>query len=71
MWEFLLSWLVWLSADPVTLDHEYPRAAAAVAAARASMAIEAPAKAANCPTGKCVPGVAPATASPARPIGGR
>jgi hypothetical protein len=70
MWELLLSWLVWLSADPVTLDHEYPRAAAAVAAARASMAVEAPAKA-NCPTGKCVTGATPATSSPARPIGGR
>lgn len=71
MFEWLLQLLVWLSADPVTLDHEYPRAAAAVAAARASMAVEPPAKAANCPAGKCVPGVAPATASPARPIGGR
>jgi hypothetical protein len=70
MWEFLLSWLVWLSADPVTVDHEYPRAAAAVAAARASMAVEAPAKA-DCPTGKCVTGATPATVSPARPIGGR
>ncbi len=70
MFEWLLQLLVWLSADPVTLDHEYPRAAAAVAAARASMAVDAPAKA-DCPTGKCVTGATPATASPARPIGGR
>ena len=69
MWELLISWLVWLSVDPVVIDAEYPRAAAAVAAARASMATEPPAK--DCPTGKCAPGVAPATGAPARPTGGR
>lgn len=37
MWEWILAWLVWLSADPVAASAEHPRAAAAVAAARASM----------------------------------
>jgi hypothetical protein len=41
MWQWLIAWLVWLSADPAALDLERPRAAAAVAAARASMAVEA------------------------------
>jgi hypothetical protein len=41
MWQWLIAWLVWLSADPAVLDLERPRAAAAVAAARASMAVEA------------------------------
>lgn len=36
-WQWLVSWLVWLSADPAVADLEVPRAAAAVAAARASM----------------------------------
>jgi hypothetical protein len=66
MWESLLSWLVWLSADPVTLDQEYARAAAAVAAAHASMATEVPAKAADCKTGKCVPGASPTSVSPSK-----
>ena len=62
MWDLVLSWLVWMSADPVTLDQEYARAAAAVAAAHASMATEAPVKAADCK--KCVPGASPASALP-------
>ena len=33
--------LVWLSADPQTIDLERPKAAAAVAAARSSMTVEA------------------------------
>jgi len=37
MWEAFLAWLVWLSSDPTAIDREAPRAAAAVAAARASM----------------------------------
>jgi hypothetical protein len=41
MWRWLISWLVWLSADPATLDLERARAAAAVAAARASLAVDA------------------------------
>lgn len=37
LWRWLISVLVWLSADPAAVDLEAPRAAAAVAAARASM----------------------------------
>lgn len=62
LWQTLIAWLVWLSADPQALDLEAPRAAAAVAAARASMLPEAPAPAppapADCDCGKsCVRGV--------------
>lgn len=111
LWRWLISWLVWLSADPAAIDLERPRAAAAVAAARATMVSAAPAptpppkpgeccgecggkgymvmpdghrvacpcpadckcKAAKaCPDGKCpTAGASPATASPARPAGGR
>jgi hypothetical protein len=42
IWRWIVSWLVWLSADPAAIDLEAPRAAAAVAAARASMATGAP-----------------------------
>jgi hypothetical protein len=38
LWRWLISWLVWLSADPAAIDLERPKAAAAVAAARASLA---------------------------------
>lgn len=38
IWQWIVSVLVWLSADPAQIDLEAPRAAAAVAAARASMA---------------------------------
>jgi hypothetical protein len=118
LWRWLMSWLVWLSADPAAVDLERPKAAAAVAAARASLAIDAPAptpgpkppaptpskccgecggkgylvmpdghrvacpcpascpckggKGQDCPDGRCpAPGASPATASPARPAGGR
>jgi|688.fasta_scaffold533639_2 hypothetical protein len=37
MWEWILATLAALSADPVSASLEHPRAAAAVAAARASM----------------------------------
>lgn len=37
MWQWFLAWLVWLSSDPTEIDRQAPRAAAAVAAARASM----------------------------------
>ena len=37
-WRWLISILTWLSADPAVIDAERPKAAAAVAAARASMA---------------------------------
>jgi hypothetical protein len=58
LWRWLVSLLVWLSADPVEIDLEHPRAAAAVAAARASMAHDtAPAPPAPAPKppapGKC------------------
>lgn len=61
LWRWLVAWLVWLSADPATLDIEVPRAAAAVAAARASMLPDAPPPAptpTDCDCGKsCVRGV--------------
>lgn len=41
----IVSFLVWLSADPAAIDAERPKAAAAVAAARASLTTEAPAPA--------------------------
>ena len=41
LWQIIVSWLVWLSADPAVLDLEPPKAAAAVAAARASLLVEA------------------------------
>ncbi len=40
-YKWLISMLVWLSADPAAIDAEQPKAAAAVAAARASMVREA------------------------------
>lgn len=69
LWQMVLAFLVWLSAEPAAIDVEAPRAAAAVAAARASMATEPPAAAAAaapeaashpaqaaapCPDGRCV-----------------
>ena len=42
MWQTLMAWLAWLSADPAALDVEHPKAAAAVAVARASMATQTP-----------------------------
>lgn len=68
MRDLILAWLVWLSADPVVADLESARAAAAVAAARSSMAVEVPQPPAPaCPDGKCrVPGASPATGSSAK-----
>jgi len=43
MWEAFIAWLVWLSSDPLAIDREAPRAAAAVSAARASMEPSPPA----------------------------
>lgn len=40
MWEWLLAWLTWLSADPHAIDREAPRASAAVAVAYAGFAPE-------------------------------
>lgn len=64
MRDIIISWLVWLSADPVSVDAEYPKAAAAVATASASMAIEPtppappPPKPQECVCGKtCVNGI--------------
>ena len=56
LYELLLWFLAWLSADPVSASLEHPRAAAAVAAARASMAVEgapAPTPAPTPKPGKC------------------
>jgi len=50
LWNALVAFLVWLSADPAALDLEAPKAAAAVAAARASLLVEAPAPPAPTPT---------------------
>lgn len=41
LWRWFVAFLVWLSADPVEVDLEHPRAAAAVSAARASMETDA------------------------------
>jgi hypothetical protein len=64
LWRWLISLLVWLSADPADVDLEHPRAAAAVSAARASMIREtappppAPPAPAACDCGStCVRGV--------------
>lgn len=62
LWRWIVSWLVWLSADPAEIDRQAPRAAAAVAAARASMtpddAPPAPPAPAECVCGKtCVNGI--------------
>jgi hypothetical protein len=50
MRDALISFLVWLSAEPAALELDPPRAAAAVAAARSSLAVEAPAPPAPSPT---------------------
>lgn len=58
-WRSFLLWLASLAADPVTIDTEGPRSAAAVAAAYAAMRPEdpappAPPRPAECPCGgKC------------------
>lgn len=61
VWRWLISWLVWLSADPAAITAETPRAAASVAVAYAAMAPEperepAPPKPVgpvSCPSGTC------------------
>lgn len=40
LWRWLMSWLVWLSADPDAMAVEQPRAAASVAAAYATFTPE-------------------------------
>lgn len=61
LWNAIVAFLVWLSADPKAVDLEAPKAAAAVAAARASMLVEAPSPpspVAACDCGQtCVRGV--------------
>jgi hypothetical protein len=59
--EWIISLFVWLSADPAAIAAEPPRAAAAVAAARASMTAEDPQPPQPAPTecvcgGTCVDG---------------
>jgi hypothetical protein len=41
IWQWIVGFLVWLSADPAAIDLEAPKAAAAVAAARASLLVDA------------------------------
>lgn len=62
IWRWIISWLVWLSADPATITAETPKSAAAVAVAYASLAPEPesvpkPVKPVGpvtvCPTGTC------------------
>ena len=50
MWNAFVAWLVWLSADPAAISLEQPKAAAAVAVARASMIPDAPPSPAPTPT---------------------
>jgi hypothetical protein len=40
LYRWLVSFLVWLSADPRAVELEHPKAAAAVSAARASMLVD-------------------------------
>lgn len=42
LWRWLISFLVWLSAEPAAITAETPRAAAAVAVAYAALAHEPP-----------------------------
>jgi hypothetical protein len=37
LWRWIISWLVWFSADPAVVNLEHARAAAAVSVAHASM----------------------------------
>lgn len=54
MRDALISFLVWLSAEPAALELDAPRAAAAVAAARSSMSTERPVPPEPAPApGKC------------------
>lgn len=63
LWRWLISVLVWLSADPAAVTAESPKSAAAVAVAYAAMTPEpapdkpvkpvGPVSAAPCPGGVC------------------
>jgi len=50
LWRAWVAFLVWLSAEPQAIDREAPRAAAAVAAARASLVPDAGPAPAPAPT---------------------
>jgi hypothetical protein len=52
-WRYLVWILTWLSANPADLPREHARAAAAISAARASMAVLDPAPAPTPPPGGC------------------
>jgi hypothetical protein len=53
LWRWLMSLLVWLSADPSEVDLEAPRAAAAASVARASMAVDSAPPSPPSPTCDC------------------
>lgn len=64
IWRWIISVLVWLSADPHVINEESPKSAAAVAIAYASLATEpdadtkpvkpvGPVTVPPCPTGNC------------------
>lgn len=64
LWRLLISFLVWLSADPNAITAEHPKAAAAVAVAYAALTPEpddappppkpvGPVSKPACPTGTC------------------
>lgn len=55
LWQIILYWLAWLSADPVEIDAIHARAAAAATLARASLLTEAPQPKPPAPT-ECVCG---------------
>lgn len=56
LWRWLISWLVWLSADPQAITVETPKAAAAVAVAYAALAEEPPPDAPPKPVGPVTTG---------------
>lgn len=68
LWRWLISWLVWLSADPEAITVETPKAAAAVAVAYAALAPEpTPEKKPSKPVGPVsvmVPGPCPGGVCP-------
>jgi hypothetical protein len=56
LWQWFLSCLAWLAADPAAVDVERPRAAAAVAVAYASFAPEQAPPAPPTPVNECACG---------------
>jgi hypothetical protein len=55
-WQWLLSFLAWLSADPAAVNVEQPRTAAAVAVAYAAFAPESPEPPPSPPSPACACG---------------